>query len=87
MITQRPILPNQNFTYRFDLTGQEGTLWWHAHEPFLRATVHGAVIIRPRGWPDSYPFPKPDKEVPIIIGVAEDGYVLDVEPGKTYLCA
>ncbi|TVU00791.1 hypothetical protein EJB05_53782, partial [Eragrostis curvula] len=26
MITQRPILPNQNFTYQFDVTGQEGTL-------------------------------------------------------------
>ncbi|TKW02063.1 hypothetical protein SEVIR_8G220200v4 [Setaria viridis] len=67
MITQLPIQPNQNFTYRFNVIGQEGTLWWHAHVPFLRASLHGALIIRPRNGASSYPFPKPDREVPIII--------------------
>ncbi|CAL4986254.1 unnamed protein product [Urochloa decumbens] len=124
MITQCPILPNHNFTYRFNVAGQEGTLWWHAHTSFLQATVHGAIIIRPRHGPNSYPFPKPHKEIPIIIGewwqidlaqadldiansvdvyfsastingklgdlyncsgTPENGYMLDVEPGKTYL--
>ncbi|CAO2142559.1 unnamed protein product [Urochloa humidicola] len=125
MITQYPILPNHNFTYRLNVTGQEGTLWWHAHVPGLRATLHGAFVIQPRHGASSYPFQKPDKEVPIIIGdwwkmdlrllekhfkkeivddlpaaatingkigdlyncsgVVEDGYVLDVVPGKTYL--
>lgn len=68
MITQRPIQPNHNFTYRFDVAGQEGTLWWHAHDAFLRGTVHGALIIRPRHGAASYPFPRPHREVPIIIG-------------------
>ncbi|CAL4988984.1 unnamed protein product [Urochloa decumbens] len=125
MITQCPILPNQNSTYRFNISGQEGTLWWHAHDLCLRASLHGAFIIRPRNGASSYPFPKPHKEIPIIIGewwekelaqvdtnirngffadepsastingkvgdlyscsgVLQDGYVLDVEPGKTYL--
>ncbi|XP_062183533.1 laccase-15-like [Phragmites australis] len=125
MITQLPILPNHNFTYRFDVAGQEGTLWWHAHVSCLRATLHGALIIRPRDGAGSYPFPKPHREIPIVIGewwakdlaqvarnmshnlfadyssastingklgdlfncsgAVEDGYVLDVEPGKTYL--
>nr|CAB3473439.1 unnamed protein product [Digitaria exilis] len=125
MITQCPIPPNQNFTYRFNVAGQEGTLWWHAHVPCLRASLHGALIIRPRDGASSYPFPKPHEEIPIIIGewwekdlskvgrnlrdgslnddpsastingklgdlfncsgVAEDGYVLDVEPGKSYM--
>ncbi|OEL21560.1 Laccase-15 [Dichanthelium oligosanthes] len=125
LVTQCPILPKQNFTYRFNVVGQEGTLWWHAHVPCLRATLHGAIVIRPRLGASSYPFPKPDSEVPVIIGdwwemdleevdrkmkdnffdyfpsastingklgdlfncsgVAEEGYVLDVEPGKTYL--
>ncbi|XP_062197660.1 laccase-15-like [Phragmites australis] len=125
MITQLPILPNHNFTYRLNITGQEGTLWWHAHVAFLRATLHGAFIIRPRHGASSYPFPKPHREIPIIIGdwweldlaqvgwnmahgflfyfasastingklgdlfncsgAMEEGYVLDVEPGKTYL--
>jgi len=65
MITQCPIQPSNNFTYQFDITGQEGTLLWHAHVVNLRATIHGALIIRPRsGRP--YPFPKPYKEVPLI---------------------
>jgi laccase len=131
MVTQCPILPGHNFTYRFDVAGQEGTLWWHAHVFSLRGTVHGAFIIRPRRRADAddsyYPFPKPHAEVPIVIGEwwetdleqmdrdfahghlddqpsaatingklgdlfracegagVEDGYVLDVEPGKTYL--
>ncbi|CAN6885918.1 unnamed protein product [Brassica oleracea var. botrytis] len=67
MITQCPIQPRNNFTYRFDITGQEGTLFWHAHVVNLRATLHGALIIRPRsGRP--YPFPKPYKEAPLVFG-------------------
>ncbi|CAN6283662.1 unnamed protein product [Urochloa humidicola] len=124
MITQCPIMPNHNFTYRFNVDAHEGTLWWHAHISFLRATVHGALVIRPRHGASSYPFVKPYKEIPIIIGewwqmdleqadqgivdnldvyftasmingklgdlyncsgAAEDGYNIDVEPGKTYL--
>jgi hypothetical protein len=68
MITQRPILPNQNLTYRFDVAGQEGTLWWHSHVPCFRATIHGILIIRPRRGAVAYPFPKPHKEIPVIIG-------------------
>ncbi|CAM0914154.1 unnamed protein product [Alopecurus aequalis] len=67
-ITQCPIQQNKNFTYRFNVTAQEGTLWWHAHVGFLRATVHGVLIIRPRSGPNSYPFPRPDDEIPIVIG-------------------
>ncbi|CAO2149911.1 unnamed protein product [Urochloa humidicola] len=125
MITQCPIRPGHSFTYRFVVDGQEGTLWWHAHVTCLRATLHGALIIRPRHGASSYPFPKPHREVPIIIGdwwdmdldqldrnmldgyfadsqtataingklgdlyncsgTVEDSYVLDMEPGKTYL--
>ncbi|XP_048548225.1 laccase-15-like [Triticum urartu] len=68
MITQCPIQPNKNFTYRFNVKGQEGTLWWHAHVGCLRATIHGALLIRPRSGPNSYPFPRPNKEIPIVIG-------------------
>ncbi|KAG2272445.1 hypothetical protein Bca4012_085609 [Brassica carinata] len=31
MITQCPIKPGNSYAYRFNITGQEGTLWWHAH--------------------------------------------------------
>ncbi|XP_076914382.1 laccase-7-like [Bidens hawaiensis] len=66
-VTQCPIRPGGNYTYRFNLTGQEGTLWWHAHSQWLRATVHGALIIRPRDG-QKYPFVKPFREDTIMLG-------------------
>lgn len=65
--TQCAIRPGNSYTYRFNLTAQEGTLWWHAHVSWLRATVHGALIIRPKRG-RAYPFPKPYREVPILLG-------------------
>ncbi|XP_010454388.1 PREDICTED: laccase-16 [Camelina sativa] len=66
-ITQCPIQPGQNYIHNFTLTGQRGTLWWHAHILWLRATVHGAIVILPKlGVP--YPFPKPYKEKTIVLG-------------------
>lgn len=49
------------------LSDEEGTLWWHAPSDWSRATVHGAIVIRPKRG-TYYPFPKPDKEVPLILG-------------------
>eukprot|EP00256_Glycine_max_P057951 XP_014625868.1 laccase-4 isoform X3 [Glycine max] len=66
-ITQCPILSGQSYLYNFTLTGQRGTLLWHAHVNWLRSTLHGAIVILPkRGVP--YPFPKPDKELVVILG-------------------
>lgn len=66
-VTQCPIRPGGSYTYRFTVQGQEGTLWWHAHSSWLRATVYGALIIRPREG-ELYPFPKPNHETPILLG-------------------
>ncbi|CAA3015325.1 laccase-4-like [Olea europaea subsp. europaea] len=66
-ITQCPIQTGQSYIYNFTLTRQRGTLLWHAHINWQRATVHGAIVILPkRGVP--YPFPKPDKQEIIIFG-------------------
>ncbi|PKI66465.1 hypothetical protein CRG98_013121 [Punica granatum] len=66
-ITQCPIQPGQVYTYNFTVTGQRGTLLWHAHILWLRATVHGAIVILPKiGVP--YPFPDPHKEKLVILG-------------------
>lgn len=46
-ITQCPISPKNNFTYEIILSDEIGTLWWHAHSDWSRATVHGAFIILP----------------------------------------
>ncbi|XP_047171092.1 laccase-4-like [Vigna umbellata] len=65
-ITQCPIQPGQVFVYNFTLTGQRGTLWWHAHILWLRSTLHGALVILPKlGVP--YPFPKPNAEKVILL--------------------
>ncbi|MFQ6638836.1 hypothetical protein Gotur_014635 [Gossypium turneri] len=66
-VTQCPIQNGQSYVFKFRIVGQKGTLFWHAHISWLRATVYGPLIILPRlGVP--YPFPKPYKEVPIIFG-------------------
>ncbi|GAA0156136.1 oxidase [Lithospermum erythrorhizon] len=49
------------------MLGAEGTLFWHAHTGWHRATVHGAFVIRPKRG-NSYPFQNPDNEFPIVIG-------------------
>ncbi|KAL6316016.1 hypothetical protein AAG906_015432 [Vitis piasezkii] len=66
-ITQCPIQPGSKFTQKIILSTEEGTLWWHAHSDWTRATVHGAIIIYPKNG-TKYPFHKPNAEVPIILG-------------------
>lgn len=68
MVTQCSVRPGNNYTYRFNVTGQEGTLWWHAHFSLLRVTVYGALIIRPRGGAAALPFSPPDYEANILLG-------------------
>ncbi|RWV92083.1 hypothetical protein GW17_00045580 [Ensete ventricosum] len=66
-ITQCPIQAGQSFTYEFTLFQQKGTLFWHAHISWLRATVNGAIVIYPKtGVP--YPFPYPYEEHVLIFG-------------------
>ena len=67
-ITQCPIQSGQKFSQKIIFSSEEGTLWWHAHSDWSRATVYGAIIIHPKKG-TSYPFPKPHAEVPIILGI------------------
>ncbi|KAI3514122.1 hypothetical protein L1887_12441 [Cichorium endivia] len=66
-ITQCPIQTGQSYVYNFTITGQRGTLWYHAHVSWIRATLYGPIIILPKV-NDTYPFVKPYKGVPIIFG-------------------
>ncbi|KAJ1263223.1 hypothetical protein BS78_09G167400 [Paspalum vaginatum] len=66
-VTQCPIQPGRSYVYRYRIVGQRGTLWWHAHVSWLRATLYGPIVILPpAGVP--YPFPAPDEEVPVVFG-------------------
>ena len=67
-ITQCPIEPGSNFTYEVIFSTEEGTLWWHAHSDWTRVYVHGAIVILPTIG-TTYPFPKPDDENIIILGM------------------
>ncbi|GLT31608.1 hypothetical protein SLA2020_063370 [Shorea laevis] len=73
-ITQCPIAPGAKFRQKIILTTEEGTLWWHAHSEWLRATVYGAMIIYPK-LGISYPFTKPDAEISILLG---DWWIQDI---------
>ncbi|XP_039063246.1 laccase-11-like isoform X2 [Hibiscus syriacus] len=66
-ITQCPIQTGNSYAYDFNVTGQRGTLWWHAHILWLRATVYGAIVIMPKpGTP--FPFLKPNMEQIVVLG-------------------
>ncbi|KAI9078938.1 hypothetical protein K1719_039087 [Acacia pycnantha] len=64
-ITQCPIQSGQSYIYNFTVSGQRGTLWWHAHTSWLRATLHGPIIILPK---KHAPYPQPFKEETLIFG-------------------
>ncbi|RVW37419.1 Laccase-21 [Vitis vinifera] len=67
-ITQCKIEPGTNFTYEVIFgNDQEGTLWWHAHSDWTRASVHGAIVVLPAEG-TTYPYPEPDGEELIILG-------------------
>ncbi|KAL6211361.1 hypothetical protein ACLB2K_016588 [Fragaria x ananassa] len=66
-ITQCPIQPGKNFTYEIIFSDEEGTLWWHAHSDWSRATVHGHIVILPEIG-KTYPFPEPYSQQTIFLG-------------------
>ncbi|KAL6184636.1 hypothetical protein ACLB2K_046036 [Fragaria x ananassa] len=76
-ITQCPIPPGTNFTYEVILSTEEGTLWWHAHSEWTRATVHGAIVILPSAG-TTYPFPQPDEDETIIIASWYEGDIKEL---------
>ncbi|KAL2486930.1 Laccase-1 [Abeliophyllum distichum] len=65
-ITQCPIGTGKTYTYNFTVINQRGTLLWHAHYSWQRASVYGAFIIYPRM---PFPFSAPvQAHIPIIFG-------------------
>ncbi|KAL1534312.1 laccase [Salvia divinorum] len=77
-VNQCPIRPGKSFTYNIQLTSEEGTIWWHAHSGWARATLHGIIIVYPKHGV-GYPFPKPYAEVPLVLGEWWKTNVMDIE--------
>ncbi|GFP98670.1 laccase-14 [Phtheirospermum japonicum] len=77
-INQCPIRAGKKFTYKIQLTTEEGTIWWHAHSGWARATLHGMIIVYPKHG-TTYPFPNPYAEVPIILGEWWKKNVMDIQ--------
>ncbi|GLT29848.1 hypothetical protein SLA2020_046880 [Shorea laevis] len=100
-VTQCLIQPRKNFSYEVITSNEIGTLWWHAHSDWSRATIHSAFVILPP--PDElqdspYQFPSHTlifstwfnqdvKEISDIIAqnVSEPTYNITVKRGETYL--
>ncbi|CAN6484785.1 unnamed protein product [Victoria cruziana] len=60
------VQPGANFTYTLLFSTEEGTIWYHAHSDWTRATVHGAIVVYPEIG-TAYPFPRPHREYVVII--------------------
>jgi laccase len=53
---QGAIQSRQSYVYKFTITGQRGTLWWHANISWLCATMYGPIVILPEpGVPYLFP--------------------------------
>ncbi|CAL5348689.1 unnamed protein product [Camellia sinensis] len=76
-ITQCPIQPGANFSYEIIFSTEEGTLWWHAHSDWSRATVHGPIIVYPANG-TTYPYSKPSEEFPIVLASWFKGDVMEL---------
>ncbi|PPS13881.1 hypothetical protein GOBAR_AA06693 [Gossypium barbadense] len=100
-ITQCPIKTGHSYTYDFTVMGQRGTLWWHAHILWLRATVYGAIVIMPKEG-RMFPFPQPHGEIKIILDVetlvnqanklglpppTSDSHTINGKPGPLLPCS
>ncbi|KAG5544079.1 hypothetical protein RHGRI_016731 [Rhododendron griersonianum] len=76
-VTQCPIKPGANFSYDLIFSSEEGTIWWHAHSDWSRATVHGPIIVYPENG-TTYPFSQPDDEFPIVLASWFKGDVMEL---------
>lgn len=76
-VTQCPIAVGSNFTQEISLSDEEGTLWWHAHSDWTRATVHGAIVVHPANG-TQYPYAQPDGEELIVLGEWYKGDVMEI---------
>ncbi|KAK1555791.1 hypothetical protein Q3G72_031340 [Acer saccharum] len=82
-ITQCGIKQGHNFTYVVLFTAEEGTLWWHAHSDWTRATVHGPIVVLP-ALGTTYPFPDPYEEHTIVLGSWYKGDVMTIISDAMY---
>ncbi|CAM6125561.1 unnamed protein product [Calypogeia fissa] len=63
-ITMCPLQRGEYFVHNFTAVHEHGTMLWHAHYNWQRATAHGAFIVYPN---ETYPFPQPDHQETLVL--------------------
>ncbi|XVF01609.1 hypothetical protein REPUB_Repub04eG0103300 [Reevesia pubescens] len=92
LVESSPSTQRKEFRSRVEVSLEEGTVWWHAHYGWARATVHGAIIVFPM-LGTKYPFPKPDAEFPLDYLMITPGQSMEVlleanqSPGNYFIAA
>ncbi|KAF7820579.1 laccase-15-like [Senna tora] len=80
-ITQCPIQPGHKFSQKVIISEEEGTLWWHAHSDYSRATVHG------EWWKQDIVQVFNDFRTNGGDPVPSDAYTINGQPGDLYPCS
>ncbi|KAF1959011.1 multicopper oxidase [Byssothecium circinans] len=67
-VTQCPIAPGYSFTYRFNVTGQTGTYWYHSHMSMQASDgLVGPIVIHARGGEEKVLQKVPYKEDRVVL--------------------
>lgn len=84
-ITQCPIAPGTQFTYEFNVTGQSGTYWYHAHQGLQASDgLYGPLVIHSR---DELRLQRLPYDTDRVIMVSDHYHTLTSELLLTYLAS
>lgn len=85
-VTQCPIAPGQDFTYRFRVDGQSGTYYYHSHMGVQLADgLVGPLVIHPRGEDEEEKRQKIPYDVDRVVMVSDYYYDLSAALAMQYL--
>ncbi|KAI4946120.1 hypothetical protein J4E91_007563 [Alternaria rosae] len=85
-VTQCPIAPGHSFTYRFNVSGQTGTYWYHSHVSMQASDgLVGPLIIHARGGEENDKLQKVPYEQDRVVLVSDYYYDLSSDLLMQYL--
>ncbi|CAM6129148.1 unnamed protein product [Calypogeia fissa] len=75
-VTMCPLQPGDFFVHNFKAVHEHGTMLWHAHYNWQRATAHGAFIVYPN---ETYPWPQADHQNTLVLAEWWDEEIQEFE--------